>query len=400
LEEEMFKAFFWNRKQFLWAYGMGIILLTSLVLQVHMQVLINTWYGNFYDLLQNVQKHTVDEFYGKLGEFMVLALWLVVFAVNTYACSRFYSFAWRRAIFTNYLPLWAHTPKKLEGECQRLQEDAKRFAATVDALGLLVAKAAITLASFVPVLWALSKGVSVTVLEKIPNELLGLMCLVGVGGMLLWVLRKLFLRDRSLLYMIPEKSFLWIGVFGLWLYTLINGLTIGPDFGIPPLKFMNGSLVWIALFVTIGGMVVSWYVGYRLPGLEYDNQKAEATLRTELELAVQFNTKHELIPRFLTLFTGVQTNYYRLFRNYAYFDMWSTLFGQALVIVPYLIMGQSLFAGTITLGILMQVGNAFDKVQGSFSVFIDNWPTVNELRSIHKRLKEFQDNLAPAQLET
>jgi len=395
----MFKAFFWNRKQFLWAYGMGTILLTSLVLQVHMQVLINTWYGTFYDLLQNVQKHTVSEFYGMLREFMVLALWLVVFAVNTYACSRFYSFAWRRAIFTDYLPLWAHTPKKLEGECQRLQEDAKRFAVTVDSLGLLVAKAAITLASFVPVLWTLSNGVSVTVLEKIPNEWLVFMCIAGIAGALLWGFRKLFRGNWSLLYVVPEKSFLWIGIFGLWLYALVNGLSIGTVFSIPPLKLMHGSLVWIALFVTLGGMVISWYVGYRLPGLEYDNQKAEAALRTELELAVQFNTKHELIPTFFSLFTGVQTNYYRLFRNYAYFDMWSTLFGQMLVIVPYLIMGQSLFAGTITLGVLMQVGNAFDKVQGSFSVFIDNWTTVNELRSIHKRLREFQDNIGASQLK-
>ena len=64
-----------------------------------------------------------------------------------------------------------------------------------------------------------------------------------------------------------------------------------------------------------------------------------------------------------------------------------------MVIVPYMIMGAGLFTGLITLGILVQVSNAFSQVRESFSVFIDNWTTITELRSIHKRLSEFEENI-------
>ena len=58
-----------------------------------------------------------------------------------------------------------------------------------------------------------------------------------------------------------------------------------------------------------------------------------------------------------------------------------------------MIMGGGLFTGAITLGILVQVSNAFSQVRESFSVFINNWTTITELRSIHKRLKEFEANI-------
>jgi peptide/bleomycin uptake transporter len=64
-----------------------------------------------------------------------------------------------------------------------------------------------------------------------------------------------------------------------------------------------------------------------------------------------------------------------------------------MTIVPYLIMGSGLFTGLITLGVLVQVSNAFDKVRESFSIFTSNWTTITELRSIHKRLAEFEVNI-------
>ena len=41
----------------------------------------------------------------------------------------------------------------------------------------------------------------------------------------------------------------------------------------------------------------------------------------------------------------------------------------------------------------MQMNNAFDQVRSSFSVFITNWTKITELRSIHKRLREFEENI-------
>ncbi|MBR6611494.1 MAG: transporter, partial [Campylobacter sp.] len=95
----------------------------------------------------------------------------------------------------------------------------------------------------------------------------------------------------------------------------------------------------------------------------------------------------------ISLFSGVRFNFYRLFLHYGYFNIWLISFSQFMVIVPFIIMGGGLFTGVITLGVLIQVSNAFDQVRSSFSVFIDNWTTITELRSIHKRLDEFEKNI-------
>ena len=53
-------------------------------------------------------------------------------------------------------------------------------------------------------------------------------------------------------------------------------------------------------------------------------------------------------------------------------------------------MGPGLFTGAMTLGILIQTSSAFREVQGSFSLFIQNWTRITELRSIYRRLTEFE----------
>ena len=50
----------------------------------------------------------------------------------------------------------------------------------------------------------------------------------------------------------------------------------------------------------------------------------------------------------------------------------------------------ALFAGSMTLGILIQTSSAFREVHSSFSLFINNWTRITELRSIFRRLNEFE----------
>ena len=66
------------------------------------------------------------------------------------------------------------------------------------------------------------------------------------------------------------------------------------------------------------------------------------------------------------------------------------MYNQSMIIVPYIIMGPGLFTGAMTLGILIQTSSAFREVQGSFSLFMQNWTRITELRSIFKRLTEFE----------
>lgn len=172
---------------------------------------------------------------------------------------------------------------------------------------------------------------------------------------------------------------------------LLWGLSSGVN--IDFIKDIPGSLVWIAIIVSLGGLLISWFVGIKLPGLEYNNQKVEAAFRKELVYAEDDKVNYGKTETIVELFLGVRFNFHRLFMHYGYFDLWVNLFEQVMVIVPYLIMGPSLMVGLIPLGTLVQVSNAFSKVRESFSIFTLNWTTITELRSIHKRLREFEKNI-------
>ncbi|MDA3078518.1 putative transporter [Campylobacter sp. JMF_06 NA1] len=172
---------------------------------------------------------------------------------------------------------------------------------------------------------------------------------------------------------------------------ILWGLSSGIN--LPFIKDIPGSLVWIALAVSVGGLGVSWFVGRYLPRLEYNNQKVEAAFRKELVFAEEDKANYGSEEKLISLFDKLKFNYHKLFLHYLYFDTWLHTYSQILVIVPYLIMGPGLFTKVITLGVLIQTANAFNKVRQSFSVFTENWTTITELRSIHMRLSEFEKNI-------
>ena len=159
---------------------------------------------------------------------------------------------------------------------------------------------------------------------------------------------------------------------------------------VPFLKDINGSLVYVSLVASLGGVLISWLVGIKLPGLEYNNQVVEAAFRKELVYGEDDRIEYAKAPTILELFSGIKFNYHRLFLHYGYFDLWLIMYNQSMVIVPYIVMGPGLFTGAMTLGILIQTSSAFREVQGSFSLFMQNWTRITELRSIIRRLSEFE----------
>jgi len=161
---------------------------------------------------------------------------------------------------------------------------------------------------------------------------------------------------------------------------------------IPILYALIGWLVWVAIGCTVMGMLISWFVGYWLPGLEYNNQKTEAAFRKELVYGEDDRFRMG-IANLAELFTGLRLNHQRLYAHYGYFDLWVYLYGQGMSVLPYLVAGPMLINGAITLGSLIQISNAFSKVHGSMSLFIENWVTITAARSVWKRLKEFERSM-------
>ena len=337
----MIKAFFRSREWALWAWGGGGLLAISLWVQVQITVAINKWYGGFYNLLQTSAEYKDNSaegialFYDKL---ISLSYWTNGFEGDP-------SFT---VLAFPYVILAV-----LTGWFTRIYGLRWRQAMTF---------------MYIP-RWRTVEEEIEGASQRIQEDCNRFARIVESLG--LQVVRAVM----TLVAFIPV----------LW------GLSEHVD--IPFFSDIPGSLVWTALVVSVGGIVISWFVGWKLPGLEYNNQKVEAAFRKDLVLGEDDKANYAQPETLWSLFTGIRFNYQRLYLHYGYFDTWMITYDQFMVIVPYLIMGPGLFTGAIMLGVLVQVSNAFSKVHGGFALFLHNWTTITELRSIWKRLHEFERNL-------
>jgi peptide/bleomycin uptake transporter len=164
---------------------------------------------------------------------------------------------------------------------------------------------------------------------------------------------------------------------------------ISSNVTIPFFKDIEGSLFYLAFLTSFGGIFVSFLVGIKLPNIEYENQKKEAAYRKSLVYS-EDDKDYAKSETLFDLFLGVKANYFKLFNHYSYFTLWENIYGQVMIILPYLVMAPSLFVGVITLGIVTQTGNAFGKVNESFSYFIVHWIEITKFLSVIKRLREFE----------
>jgi len=158
---------------------------------------------------------------------------------------------------------------------------------------------------------------------------------------------------------------------------------------LPLIGAVNGSLVFIALLSAAFGTVLLAAVGYRLPGLEFKNQKVEAAYRKELVYGEDQATRASP-PTVKELFSDVRTNYFKLYFNYLYFNVFRYAYLQGASFIPLIALGPTFVAGAITFGIYQQINQAFSRVENSFQFLVNSWTTIVELMSIHKRLKAFE----------
>jgi putative ATP-binding cassette transporter len=105
-------------------------------------------------------------------------------------------------------------------------------------------------------------------------------------------------------------------------------------------------------------------------------------------------------------FGAVLTNYLALIRKSTQLLGFTTLFGQASVVFPFIVAAPRYFSGVIQLGELMQISSAFGRVQDALSWFIDNYDGLAAWRATTERLTSFEAALpqraqaAPVAAET
>ena len=320
----MFK-FFTQRKWQLWSWIGSFVILLSLWIQVQIDVKINEWFGQFYDMIQKAlaapNSITIEEYWASLLSFITLAGIYVALATIVAFFTAHYLFRWRTAMVEWYHGVYDKA-RTIEGASQRVQEDTIKFSRIMEGLGTSLIEAIMMIIEFTPILFGLSIGIPI-----------------------------LF--------------------FGDWNYGLIVG-----------------AFIW-----TIGGTLFLILLGIilRLVGVEYDLQKQEAAYRKLLVIAEDDMT---IRPKNINeLFDDVRKIHYLSYLRYLYFNLGRIAYLQANVLSAYVFLAPAIVAGLVTLGVMQQIIRAFGRVEGSMQYIFKSWPTIIELASVYKRLREFESKI-------
>ena len=324
--------FFTTRKWFLWGWLGSAIILSSLWIQVEIDVKINEWFGEFYDMIQKAlgapNSITITEYWASLFSFITLAgIYVSVYVVVSFFTQHFL-FRWRTAMVEWYHSVYEQA-RKIEGASQRVQEDTIRFSRIMEGLGTALIESIMILIQFIPILLGLSFGIP-------------------------------------------------IFFFGDWQYGLITG-----------------ALLW-----TIGGTVFLIGLGWilRLVGVEYDIQKKEAAYRKILVIAEDDGSvRPKKIEEF---FDDVRKIHFLSYLRYLYFNIGRIAYLQANVLSAYVFLAPAIVAGVMTLGVMQQIIRAFGRVEGSLQYLLKAWPTIIELASVYRRLREFEKKIKINEIES
>jgi len=314
--------FFKLKKWMMWSWIGSFIILSSLWIQVKIDVKINEWFGEFYDMIQKALAKpnaiTIEEYWSSLLSFIILAAIYVGVAVIVSFFTSHYLFRWRTAMVEWYHSVYDRA-RKIEGASQRVQEDTIKFSRIMESLGTSLIEALMILIEFTPILFGLSVSIP-------------------------------------------------IFFFGDWDYGLIVG-----------------ALIW-----SIGGTIFLIILGLilRLVGVEYDLQKKEAAYRKILVVAEDDGSVR---PKSIEeLFHGVREIHFLSYLRYLYFNIGRIAYLQANVLSAYVFLAPAIVAGAVTLGVMQQIIRAFGRVEGSMQYILKAWPTIIELASVYKRLREFE----------
>jgi peptide/bleomycin uptake transporter len=187
-------SWLWPHRWSRWSVGVSAVIVFLLWFSVQLDVMINTWFGTFYNMVQQAlaKPGAVSEgaFFGQIWTFGGIAMVYIMNAVLTQFVASHYVFRWRTAMNDWYVAHW-HRLRHIEGASQRVQEDTQKFAQTVEQLGMSLVQALMTLIAFLPILWGLSAYVKeLPLVGPVPQALvfvaviwaaLGTAALAGAG---------------------------------------------------------------------------------------------------------------------------------------------------------------------------------------------------------------------------
>ncbi|MBX9648019.1 MAG: ABC transporter ATP-binding protein/permease [Xanthobacteraceae bacterium] len=308
---------------------------------VAIDVLLNQWSNRFYT---GLQEKNWDVFVREMGVFCVIAACFIALAVYQLYLNQWLQIRWRRWLTRHYLGEWLHGANhyrmQLQGDAadnpdQRISEDVKLFVERTLDIGLSLLNSVVTLFSFVIILWGLSAAA-------------------------------------------PLHLF-------------------GKELAIP------GYLVWGALIYALFGTALTQWIGSPLVRLDFQQQRFEADFRFNLVRARENSEQIALLKgesaereQLWQRFNHVVDNWYGIMSRTKRLTAFTSSYGQAAVVFPYVLVAPAFFADKIQLGGLTQTASAFGSVQKALSIFVTIYRSLADWRAIVARLDGFETSIAGA----
>ena len=332
---------YWVSEERWKAWGLFSIILALVLVMVYINVLITDWNRTMYDSMQN--KDYVA-FKHLLWQFSYLAFAYISVATARIYLTQSLQIRWRTWMTDKYMAKWLlhHAYYRMEqghnadNPDQRIAEDLRALSSETISLVLGFISSAVTLVSFVGILWAISGPISFMLLHQqwvIPGYMLWFaIAYAGVGSWIIW----------------------WIG---------------------KPL-------------VTQSFNQERFEANYRF-GLIRVREHAEAIAlyRGEQRERTQLNTSFE----------DIRQNWWSIMRTTKSLNIAVNFYGQFSIIFPLLVAAPRYFSGAISLGVLMQISSAFGQVQDALSWFINAFTTLADWKASINRLAGFNQAVEAVQ---
>jgi putative ATP-binding cassette transporter len=319
-------------------YLLAAALLVIIVLTAVMQVRLNAWNQPFYDA---VERRDLPGFIHQLGVFFVIAGILLVLNVAQTGANQLIRVSLRELATRDLIGHWMSGKRAARisraGEIgvnpdQRIQSDTQTLTEYTTDLGIGLLQSTILLASFIGVLWLLSKDV-----------------VLPIGG-----------RDL----VIPGYM-----VWAALLYAA-SGSLISWRIGRPLVSLGTNRFAQEAEF---RAAVVQ--AAQRAEGIALSNGEAERRRILEASLGSLVETLRQIAFARARL-TWVTASY-----------------GWVGLVFPIIVAAPGYFAGRLTFGELMMVVGAFNQVQSSLRWFVDNTGIIADWRAALLRVMNFRQAL-------
>ena len=321
---------YWRSEEKGMAWGLLIAVIVLSLFSVFISVLLNSWYKDFYNALQNKD---LAAFTHLILYFCGIAAIAILGAVYRLYLTQMLTIRWRRWLTEQHFAKWLRHKNyyRLEqggytdNPDQRLSEDLNNFTTDTLSLSLGLLRTVVSLVSFSVILWGVSGSI----------EILGL----TIPGYMFWA---------ALIY----------AAVGSWLTHLIGRRLIGLSNQQQRYEAdMRFSLVRV-------------------------RENAESIALSEGEK----NENEHLSARF----GMVWSNFWTIMRVQKRLTFFTAGYSQIAIIFAFVVAAPRYFAGKIELGELMQINSAFGNVQENFSWFIDAYASLASWRATSDRLLSFR----------